>query len=455
MTDVRREATGASVVPAAQRSFQAADRPGAFPLAAGGTALVVGLAAMLIGLDLPRLATGYLPALVGLGFLVFALLIRRAAPGLAWASLVLASLVASGVPIDQARESDPGSNGVGEWLVAAVRGVGAAIFTVTLAAVYATRPERRLSGAVTTVTMLAGAWFIAACLLVIGLIVTGNAAPDEDLTWIDIATLPTALFVDLVLLLLAFGALGAVRTAAIRADARAATAWPSRDAHAGSALDRMADVLRELVPGVDRGDAAVEAERTRLAGDLHATVLPALRRAIAEVEAGGPPELLAQRLETVDTELERLMAERWPVVLDTFGLTTALEELAERIEHDADVTVELSVEIDEGRPPRHVERAAWRAAQLAIDNAVRHGASTRIDVSISTARESLALVVTDDGGGFDVGDATRRPGRGLTDLEHRAESIGGEASIASMIGVGTTVRFAWPAGGRERLQRPH
>lgn len=456
MTDARRDgAPAAPAIQAGARSSLSVARPGAFALAVVGTALIVGLAGLLIALEPPRLATGYLPPLAGLGFLIFALLIRHTSPGLSWASLVLASLIASGVPIDAAREADPGAGGVGEWLVAAVRAVSAAIFTVTLAAVYATRPERRLAGAVTSVTMLVLAWFIAACLLVIGLIVTGNAAPNEDLTWIDVATLPTALFVDLVLLLLAFGALGAVRAAAIRADARAATTpVPGGEHRAGSALERMAEVLRELLPGMDPGDVAVEAERTRLAGDLHAAVLPALRRAIAEVEAGGPPELLGERLKTVDMELERLMADRWPVVLDTFGLVPALEELAERLESDHAVTIEISVETDAGRPPRRVERAAWRATQLALDNAVRHASPSRIGISVATAPDGLTVSITDDGRGFDVREVAARPGRGLADIRLRVESVGGEAAVNSTVGSGSTVSFVWTAPAeRDRLQR--
>src|SRR6185369_7847802 len=78
--------------------------------------------------------------------------------------------------------------------------------------------------------------------------------------------------------------------------------------------------FRELVPGQSAaGEATAAAERTRLAGDLHAAVLPGLRRAIAEAETGGDPEALARHLRSVDLELERLMADRWPVVLEAFG----------------------------------------------------------------------------------------------------------------------------------------
>ncbi len=457
MSDARSEPAGlttaSSATPAPQsrdrssRAGRAFGRPGAFAVAATGAGVVVGIAAVLVAIDRPSLPSGLLAPLVALGLLMLGLLVRNVAPGLAYAALVLASLTASGVPITLARETDPGSVGIGQWLVAAVRAVGPAIFTVSIAAVYATRPERRLTGAVTTVTKVMLAWFVAACLLVVILIVTGNGGVNEELTWIDVATLPTALFVDLVLLLVAFGALGDIRAATLRADARAAVSTLGADGP-GTVLDRMTAVLRELLPGIDPGEAAVAAERTRLASDIHAAVLPALRRAIAEAEAGGPPELLATRLRTVDAELERLMADRWPVVLETFGLIPALEEVAERIEAETDMAVTLAVDRDEGRPPAHVERAGWRIAQLALDNAIRHAVATTVSVAVWSTPDRLEVTIRDDGRGFDValgGD----PGRGVRDIVRRAEAVGGAASIESPAEVGTTVRFAWPAATGE------
>src|SRR5205085_9476349 len=90
-------------------------------------------------------------------------------------------------------------------------------------------------------------------------------------------------------------------------------------------------------------EASLAAERTRHAGDLHAVVLPTLRRAIADAEAGGDPDVLARQLRTVDLELERVMADRWPVVLEAFGLVAALEDLAEQVEAGGGPAVEPDV----------------------------------------------------------------------------------------------------------------
>ena len=75
----------------------------------------------------------------------------------------------------------------------------------------------------------------------------------------------------------------------------------------------------------------------------------------------------------------RCSSSRRSIVLEEMGLRAAIEWLAERIEDRSDVRVEIEVEGDNTvvgeavtRPPRDAERAAFRVAQLALDNVVRH-----------------------------------------------------------------------------------
>jgi signal transduction histidine kinase len=420
--------------------------------------LVLGLAIVLVVLAPPARADDLLPILVSGGALCVGILARHRAPGLAWASLVVASLAAAGVPIALSRVANPGVIGLGEWLVVAGRSSVAAIVTMAIAALYATRPERPAARRVTTLVMLLVAWLSAGFLVIVLLVIAGTRA-DPELTWVDIATRPTALFRLVVLLLAAFGVAGDIRAAAIRADARLADAGFDAGGDHGRSRAQLADriraTLRELVPGeADAGAAAVDAERIRLAGDLHAVVLPSLRRAIAEVEAGGPAETLAQRLHAVDLELERIMADRWPLVLEIFGLVEALEDLAERTEAEAGVQVGLEIigpDADGrgGRPRPDIERTAWRIAQVALDNAVRHAAAREITLTVSVAPQRITLTITDDGRGFTSAtatDAVRSGSRGLVDLARRASAVGGSLAIDARQPSGTIVRFEWPAG---------
>jgi signal transduction histidine kinase len=425
--------------------------PLGFRLAFVSAAVVVALAAIVLYLNPPTRVEGFLTALIAGGALCAGLLARRWAPSLAWLALIVAALVAASVPIAVSRAADPVATGLGTWLVIAARSSVAAILTVLIAALYATRTERRSTGRVTTLAMFLVAWLLVACLLVFVLVIAG-ARYDPAFTWVDVATWPTSAFIQFVLVLTAFGVATDLRAAALRADGRLAAAgspWRTDGAAMPVPLrERLGATLRELVPGQAATEAAaMESERVRLAGDLHAVVLPALRRAIAEVEAGGPVEELAGRLRTVDLELERLMADRWPVVLEAFGLVEALEDLAERTEADGPVHVGLEVETATGRPRPEIERAAWRVAQLAVDNAVRHAAATEIAIVVRVAPDRVALSIADDGRGIDPADPIRASGRGLNDIARRAKAVGASVVIeaGTSTGSGTVIRFEWPS----------
>lgn len=419
--------------------------PTRFPAALAGAAFVVGLAAILVVLDRPRKPDELVPVLIGGAGLCLGLVARRTAPGLAWTALILGSVVAAGVPVALSRLADPKTIGLGPWVVAAIRGSAAVTVTVAIAALYATRPERRLSTWVTSLAAVLVGWLAFACLLVVALVM-GGAREDPAFTLVDIATAPTSLFLHFALLLTALGVAGDLAAAAKRAEIRSIPADGDGRSDEPPVGQRIRAILRELIPGqADADAAAIEAERVRLAGDLHAVVLPSLRRAIAEAEAGLPIETLAERLRSVDLELERLMADRWPVVLEAFGLIPALEDLAERTEAASAVQVVLEIDGSTGRPRPEIERTAWRIAQLALDNAVRHGAASRITVRVGVAPDRVRLSIADDGRGFDPTDPVRPGARGLSDLGRRATAVGGRIAIDAGRPTGTVVRFDWPA----------
>jgi signal transduction histidine kinase len=436
-----------AVDPANTHQAQRGPLPLGFMVAAGGATVVVALGAIVLELNPPAQIDGLLPELVAGASLCIGLLARRWAPALGWVALIVASLVSASIPIAVSRAADPVATGLGTWLVVAARSSVAAILTLLVAALYATRSAHRTTGRVTTLATFLVAWLVVACLLVVVLVIAG-ARYDPAFTWVDLATWPTSVFIQFVLVLTAFGLAADLRAASIRADGRL-TAEPGSHAGDGQRFgDRLRATLGELVPGQAAAQAAaVESERVRLAGDLHAVVLPALRRAIAEVEAGASVEALAGRLRTVDLELERLMADRWPVVLQAFGLVEALEDLAERTEADGAVQVGLEVEGAAGRPRPEIERTAWRVAQVAVDNAVRHAAATQITIVIAVAPNRVRLSIADDGRGMDPADPIRTSARGLNDIARRARAVGGNVVIESARpgGSGTVVRFEWPA----------
>jgi signal transduction histidine kinase len=407
------------------------------------------LVLVVAGIAFPDLPTGtraLLPLLIALAGVVLAGLTIRRAPSVAWLATIGASYAASTLVFARATALVPGQADLWRWVLVVGAASLWAFLTLRIAARYATRPAGRIEPIAIPVAAILVTWLVVACLTTILVVLAGQRTPDPAFNWIDIATAPTSFFLPLLLAVTALGIVADLRAARDRARLRLTTSPGSTRAEDIWQLG--AATLRELVPGQFAAEeATLAAERTRLAGDLHATVLPGLRRAIAEAEAGGDPDVLARQLRTVDVELERLMADRWPVVLEAFGLVAALEDLAERIETDAGLAVQIDVERAGERPPPSIERTAWRVAQLAIDNATRHADASNIMVTVAVAPEGVTLGISDDGRGFDptASGAVRVGARGLADATRRALAVGATIRIEPRAGGGTTVTFDWVA----------
>ena len=180
---------------------------------------------------------------------------------------------------------------------------------------------------------------------------------------------------------------------------------------------------------------AVEAERRRLARDLHdgplqelgwvrsallrgaaaAELLPAVDRAMAELH-----EAIAPTASAPDEPLAAALARTVLAVGDRLGVPVTLTL-------DEDVAVAPAV-----------RDGLVGVAREAVTNAARHSGSPTVRVTLSHRR----LTVGDDGGGFDP--ANGRPGGfGLTSMRERADAIGVALTITSAPGHGTCVEVTW------------
>lgn len=188
-------------------------------------------------------------------------------------------------------------------------------------------------------------------------------------------------------------------------------------------------------------EAAVFAERRRLARDLHDGAVQELGyiRTLARQLERRDNEPTAQRIAAA---AERAMAEARHAIaalstpLDE-PLVEALRRAAGEIADRYDLQLEVSGAAEADGAPSQRE-AVIRIVREAVANAARHGAASRIRVEVS----DHAVSVTDDGCGFDV-TATPAGGYGLVSMRDRAEAIGGQLELTSRPGHGTTVRVQW------------
>ncbi len=123
--------------------------------------------------------------------------------------------------------------------------------------------------------------------------------------------------------------------------------------------------------------------------------------------------------------------------------------LANDLERDRQIPVEVRIEGEVRRLSAEVELAIYRIVQEALSNAVRHSEAGTVAILFSFRNGDIQAEVRDDGVGFDVppkASALAASGKfGLMGMYERADLIGAELSIESEPGGGTRVRLTLPA----------
>ena len=212
--------------------------------------------------------------------------------------------------------------------------------------------------------------------------------------------------------------------------------------------ERMEEALAQQA-----AEAAVAAERSRLARDLHDAVSQTLFSAslIAEVlpriwerypdEGRRRLEELRQLSRGALAEMRALLLELRPTALVEAELGDLLRQLAEAITGRARVPVAVEVEGECALPPE-VKVALYRIAQEALNNVAKHAEASQVNVSLHCEPDVVKLQVADDGRGFDP--ASIPPDHlGVGIMRERAEAIGAMLTVESEIGHGTEVVALW------------
>ena len=185
-------------------------------------------------------------------------------------------------------------------------------------------------------------------------------------------------------------------------------------------------------------------ERRRLERDLHDGAqqrLVALGMRLRVLQRTQSPDAattaaldsVVAELGTAVAELRRIAQGVRPSALDD-GLGAALADLTR--------TTDGVVQVDVQTPdlPDAVATTAYYVASEAVANALRHSGATSIRVTARESAGTLSIRIDDDG----RGGATLSPTGGLTGLADRVEAIGGELTVDSRSGGGTTVEARLP-----------
>ncbi len=206
---------------------------------------------------------------------------------------------------------------------------------------------------------------------------------------------------------------------------------------------------------------AQEAERARLAQDIHDGPIQALSNAIFQAdftermsatdpaitaEIGALRSLLRRELDNLRGFISQLR----PPALDELGLDGAIEEAVGRLRATSALNVTTALRAPNSALDDDQQTVALRVTQEALQNVRKHAAASTVVVSTDVADDAWALEIRDDGRGFDVGAVAARGRRnfGLQFMRERAELIDARFDVRSRPDGGTVVRLEIPTGAR-------
>ncbi len=204
---------------------------------------------------------------------------------------------------------------------------------------------------------------------------------------------------------------------------------------------------------------AVEAERLRIARDLHdgpAQVLAdlVLKAEILDRIASRTPEALPAELEEFRSlvrnavgDMRRFMFDLRPDSLDDLGLVATMKRFSSEYQDRTGIVCRFNVNGEDRRIGPDLEEAVFRIIQEALTNIQKHAGAKTAEVTLGIQPTRVVAKIRDDGAGFDA-DSPPTGGRrrlGLLGMRERAEALGGRFEIRSQPGKGTEIEVEFVA----------
>jgi signal transduction histidine kinase/ligand-binding sensor domain-containing protein len=200
---------------------------------------------------------------------------------------------------------------------------------------------------------------------------------------------------------------------------------------------------------------AQEAERMRIAGELHDGVLQQItsltlklgkvrRQVPSDSEAKTTVNVLQQELIQIGTDIRHISHELHPALLQESGLPAALSSYCEEFSkvRGLTVTCETDASVEELSPGAAL--CLYRIAQEALGNAAKYSEAKKVEVRLARAEGLVRLSVSDDGVGCTPDHIAKSGGLGVINMRERVLQLRGTFEFKSQPGQGTAVKAEVP-----------
>jgi signal transduction histidine kinase len=208
---------------------------------------------------------------------------------------------------------------------------------------------------------------------------------------------------------------------------------------------------------------AIEAERSRIARDLHDGILQTLlsieiqldvlRRRVPSTPDHVVSGLsnLQQTVKNEGAELRQTVTDLRPLRVQSADLVDLMRGFAERYRNESTVALDLLIDSAQLRAPDRVCREIFQIYREALNNIKKHAKASHVVVKLSQDDSRLVLVVDDNGEGFSfagkfTGDELDRLRLGPISIKERARTVGGVLTVESNPGHGARLTIEVPLG---------
>ena len=219
-------------------------------------------------------------------------------------------------------------------------------------------------------------------------------------------------------------------------------------------LERSREDLRSLSRHLQ---SVREEEKARIAREVHdelGSTLTALRMDLDWMAERLPPDMeplrekraaMVRLVESAVAATRKIVTDLRPSILDDLGLAAAVRWEAAEFKKHTGVPIEVEAPDMDGAVQREAALALFRIFQETLTNVARHAKARRVWVNLAINEEGYVLQVRDDGAGMDEKDLLKTNSHGLRGMRERAQQFGGDVSVSSEPGRGTTLIASVPA----------
>ncbi|MDF1696860.1 MAG: histidine kinase [Saprospiraceae bacterium] len=188
-----------------------------------------------------------------------------------------------------------------------------------------------------------------------------------------------------------------------------------------------------------------ESERARIGADIHDDLGPTMSAIKLKINNLNSEKQVSERdisqlkmmIDETIKSIRSLSHSLYPNTLEKYGLKSAIEELANRINSE-NLTVTVSIHPFLDNLKFHTQINIYRILQEFCNNSIKYSNCSTIDISIIQSGENVSICAYDNGSGFDT-TTDKNHGIGIRNMKMRASAINYDFTLESKINEGTKI----------------